>query len=340
MDQNTIVGIYKLKSGQYQTSYVDPETSKRVRAKFRTRKEAKDQEKKIQKRLSGIEDGLDSTKKLLEFIPLYRDTFPSAKMFTRGPYLFESFTTTFGARIPNEIEKHEFANWLQKISDEKNYSARTLVLVKYCFTPFINFLVEQGVVEENRLSKVKLNRNGKRKMERVYLSEEELRIILQTFKEKSPREVYPVAYFQIHTGAKTGETLRLKWDQLDFEKETVYLPAADNCDERNLKMPAQLVTALKSITPCGDFVFTNENGEPWTSSSYRKRFDRYRAHTGILKYFNCMAFRNTFAFHFLNKGGNLQQLQVLLGHRSIDMTVFMYGSLAAVDGSNPTPYKF
>jgi integrase len=56
--------------------------------------------------------------------------------------------------------------------------------------------------------------------------------------------------------------------------------------------------------------------------------------------FDGYAFRHTFAYHFLRKGGTINQLQVLLGHRGIDMTVFMYGSIAAKNTEKTTPYDF
>lgn len=56
--------------------------------------------------------------------------------------------------------------------------------------------------------------------------------------------------------------------------------------------------------------------------------------------FDSYAFRHTFAYHFLRKGGTLTQLQALLGHRSIDMTVFMYGGIADKKTEKTTPYDF
>jgi site-specific recombinase XerD len=52
------------------------------------------------------------------------------------------------------------------------------------------------------------------------------------------------------------------------------------------------------------------------------------------------AFRHTFAYYFLHKGGRLQELQVLLDHRGIDMTVFMYGSITVKNAEKTTPYDF
>ena len=49
--------------------------------------------------------------------------------------------------------------------------------------------------------------------------------------------------------------------------------------------------------------------------------------------------RHSFAYNFLKKGGNMYQLQAILGHRSIDVTVDLYGQLQAQDVENPSPYE-
>ncbi|AZZ38314.1 hypothetical protein CIK05_06705 [Bdellovibrio sp. qaytius] len=70
-------------------------------------------------------------------------------------------------------------------------------------------------------------------------------------------------------------------------------------------------------------------------SHYRK-FSKIRNLIAFKKHFDNYTFRHTFAYHFLRKGGTLNQLQVLLGHRSIDMTVYMYGGIAAKNTEKTT----
>lgn len=74
--------------------------------------------------------------------------------------------------------------------------------------------------------------------------------------------------------------------------------------------------------------------------SYYRKFARVRQKITFRRKFDSYTFRHTFAYHFLRKGGTITQLQALLGHRSIDMTVFMYGNIVAKSTEKTTPFDF
>ena len=101
-----------------------------------------------------------------------------------------------------------------------------------------------------------------------------------------------------------------------------------------------LIEQMKSLPRRADQVFIREDGEPWTIVSYYRKFTRVRTKIAFKRKFDSYAFRHTFAYHFLRKGGTITQLQALLGHRGIDMTVFMYGSVVAAKAEKTTPYDF
>jgi len=105
-------------------------------------------------------------------------------------------------------------------------------------------------------------------------------------------------------------------------------------------MPPKLIELLKSLSRTGEHVFKREDGAPWSVVSFYRKFARVRDKIAFKRKFDSYAFRHTFAYHFLRKGGTLTQLQALLGHRGIDMTVFMYGSIAAKNTEKTTPYDF
>lgn len=240
----------------------------------------------------------------------------------------------------SEINKMHLGQWLEKIQKEKDYSSRTMSLLKYCFNPFFTYLCELGVIGKNPLAQVKLNRNGHRKEERVYLAESEVAEIMTRFQAESPFEIYPVSYFQLHTAAYIGEIVRLKWDQVDLENATVSLPASGATSDRKLNLPPKLVEMLSALPRRSEFVFTRDDGDPWSVPSYYRKFAKIRDQIAFKRKFDSYAFRHTFAYHFLRKGGTLNQLQALLGHRGIDMTVFMYGGIAAKNSEKTTPYDF
>jgi len=66
---------------------------------------------------------------------------------------------------------------------------------------------------------------------------------------------------------------------------------------------------------------------------------RFKKHFPNGKNWGPHALRHSFAFNFLKQGGNMYQLQAILGHKSIDVTVDTYGQIAAQDVENACPYE-
>lgn len=334
------VSIYQLKDGKYQASYFDPVLNRRKRAKFRHLNQARAFQRNIESQHRRINIEVKSTTPLREFIPLYLEKHPGAKMFSRSPFIYESFINTFGKMPVTEINKMHLGQWLEKIKKEKDYSASTMVLVKYCFTPFFDFLYSLGAVSKNPMTQVRLSRYGHRRTERIYFSENEVIEVLEKLKSASPDEIYPVSYFLLHTAVHLGEALKLKWAQIDLEKGTASFPATGHANDRILPLNQRLIELLKSLPRDSDFVFTRTDKDPWSNVSYYRKFSKIRSKMAFKRHFDSYAFRHTFAYHFIRKGGTMSQLQALLGHRGIDMTVEMYGSIVPKNIEKTTPYDF
>lgn len=248
-------------------------------------------------------------------------------MFTRSPEVFESFVKNFGMMPISEINNMHLAQWLEKIRKEKDYSASTMVHLKYCFTPFFDFLRNLRIINKNPMSEVRMSRYGHRRVERVYFSENELIEVLEKFKVISPEDVYPISYFLAHTAVHLGEALKLTWDNVDLENKTAYFPATGHANERTLPLSQKLVEYMRTLPRHNEFVFTRADKDPWSVVFYYRRFSKIRTALGFNRHFDSYAFRHTFAYHFIRKGGTMSQLQALLGHRGIDVTHEMYGSI-------------
>jgi site-specific recombinase XerD len=50
-----------------------------------------------------------------------------------------------------------------------------------------------------------------------------------------------------------------------------------------------------------------------------------------MKKWTCHDLGHSFAHNFLKRGGQMYQLQAILGHRQIRITLDLYGQLSAVD---------
>ena len=134
--------------------------------------------------------------------------------------------------------------------------------------------------------------------------------------------------------------MKLTWQRVDLENGTVHLPGGDNASDRKMKIPPALIELLKTLPRINEFVFNRDDGQHWSVVSFYRKFSKLRDRLAFRRSFDCWAFRNTFAYHFLRKGGSLAHLQALLGHRGIDMTISMYGSIVPKAEEKLTPYDF
>jgi integrase/recombinase XerD len=206
-------------------------------------------------------------------------------------------------------------------------------------SPFFEFLVDTNIIRENPFAKVVIPR-GKSNKKHEKLTEAEIKDLLERVKAASPNLIYPVVYFLAQTAARLGEARDLKWDQVNFENGTIHFLQTKNGQDRLIQMSAQLADFLKNHPKTCDYVFVNIQGEHWRVPQYRKQFQNVRAEIGFGKHWTNHGFRHSFAFNYLRQGGDMRQLQYILGHLKLEMTVDLYGKITPADITAGSPFEF
>ena len=69
-----------------------------------------------------------------------------------------------------------------------------------------------------------------------------------------------------------------------------------------------------------DFVFVDEDHEPFDVDHLYRELRVFKKKSKIHKIFRFHDLRHTFASHFMMDGGNVYDLQKILGHTSLEMT--------------------
>jgi site-specific recombinase XerD len=263
---------------------------------------------------------------------------PTSKVMDRKN-VFTSFCDTFGKTSVGLVTKKDLTAWLELIQSRNNYTNCNLRNIKTQINHFFRFLVEEDVLAHNPVASIVIKK-GPPSRPRVVLAEEEISSLLEMLKTHSPTELYPVFYAELHTGARMSEVVWLKWAQVDFSTGLIHFLRTKNGEDRFIRMSEQLSAFLKALPRHCDYVFTNWNNEMWTKNQYRKLIVKIKSKHAFPKYWNNHVMRHTFAYHYLRKGGNMYQLKAILGHRSIQMTVDLYGKITAQDVDNPSPFTF
>ena len=137
----------------------------------------------------------------------------------------------------------------------------------------------------------------------------------------------------------------LTWKQVDFKTSYLTFNNTKSGDDRSVLMSKALKDHMaaiaegqeKPLDPHGH-VFLNDEG--FVVSPYRieRALRKLWAKNPDMKKFRCHDLRHSFAYNFLKTGGSMYQLQAILGHKQIGLTVDLYGGLKAVDIDRVSPY--
>ena len=217
---------------------------------------------------------------------------------------------------------------------------------------------KNGLVQTNLVEGVRLPKEQKREM-RVLSKEEQRRLILACRAMPEPASFGVI--FTLFTGLRMGELCGLRWDNVDVEMRQFLvcetrnrLPNYDStieastsvrtvpttktdhsrrivylCDElyQELAQYQAIQFSIMEQYPgynTGQYVFCQENGEPYEPRTYQDLFKRCVSRAGIPDA-NFHALRHTFATRALEQGMDPVTLSKLLGHANASITLDKYG---------------
>jgi integrase len=202
--------------------------------------------------------------------------------------------------------------------------------------------VDENHIRLNPLKKIKFKRFDNPRRPRVVLSVDEIKLVLENAKNFDSRTLYPYLCGLAHTGARRSEILNLQREDIDFGTGLVHLRHTKNGHPRFVRMSPQLQEVLKEKLASHDhpWLFENDHGQPVHRAELARLIDKFNAFFPMEKEWTCHSLRHSFAYNFLKGGGEMYQLQAVLGHRGIQVTVDLYGQLKSQDIENPSPYKF
>ena len=141
-------------------------------------------------------------------------------------------------------------------------------------------------------------------------------------------------FVAIHSGLRLSELTGLKFDRVDFRLNQISITRTR--DKLGLKDTTK--TKLKRIVPMtsevralllklfneqheNNYVFVESDGSPVKYAHIYRRFHQAQDRALITNKIRFHDMRHTFASNYMMNGGNVFDLQKILGHTKIDMTM-------------------
>jgi len=173
----------------------------------------------------------------------------------------------------------------------------------------LSLACEEGLL--NKKPKIKLLREENQRNRYLKDSEE-----YQLLKSLETSRIYlrPLVILGIDTGMRLGEIENLRWPDIDFQRETIYVAKSKTGKPRSIPMTNRTKELLLSLrTNERESVFENL---PGISMAFRKACRK----AGIVN-FHFHDLRHTFATRLAESGADVATIAALLGHSSIQMAM-------------------
>lgn len=240
---------------------------------------------------------------------------PNKKSFEGDIKKIKILSKTFGDKYISDITPLMVD--MYKAERRQKVSPATTNRDLACLKCMLNKAVVWGKLKENPAKNIKLFKENNKRT--IYLEEPEINNLLSN----CHGYLKVIVILALNTGMRKGEILNLKWDDIDFKMDIIYLLTTKNGEKREIPMNKNVRMALLSLDrhKKSKYIFTNREGRPL--GDIKKGFLTALKKSGILKNskFRFHDLRHTFASQLVMSGVDLNTVRELLGHKSINMTL-------------------
>lgn len=226
----------------------------------------------------------------------------------------------FEGKYLHEITTVDIEDWKTKEGKKLKVASinRYLMFLKH----LLKVAVERKKINENPAKPVKILKGETKRLR--YLMPDEIRNLLA----KLPEDFRRLVVLALHTGARKGELLNLKWVDVDFRNGIISFKDTKNNERREIPTDETATIALRELEQRkkGPYVFYNRHGRRLNSTEIFRVLDGALKEAGISD-FRFHDLRHCFASFLVMAGVNIMVIKEYLGHKQISQTL-RYAQLA------------
>jgi len=189
----------------------------------------------------------------------------------------------------------------------------------------LNKAVEWNYISVNPFTKVKFPKLSKTFP--VFISEDELLIILANTQYQHLKDIFTVAFY---TGLRLGELVNMRWHWVDFIQNQLTVKCSDEFQTKSKKerivpmsdkVRAILFKRFNSVLHnSAEVVFYNRRGKLLYQESISKQFKKIIRKSNLSDKIHFHTLRHSFASILVQKGVSLYVVKELLGHEDLATT--------------------
>jgi len=243
----------------------------------------------------------------------------------------ESYLKPYMAEINiNKLNSLHIESCLAELKN-KGYENATISKVHVLLTQALDQAVKHGLMYKNPAKNVERYKIKQKQMK--FWNESDIQKFLKASKDD---RLYILFYLAIHTGARLGELLSLKWS--DIEEGNIYIKdskttagnrsvaiTANNYEDIKKHRKSILEDKIKAgpVYSDNNLVIATSRGKPVSQSNCRRTFKRLVDDAGI-SLIRIHDLRHTHATLLLKSGVNIKVISERLGHSRTSITLDIY----------------
>lgn len=284
-----------------------------------------------------------------EWIKMKRHNTKANTLKTYSSYYKNHISKVLGKRKIQQLERREILLLQSKLTMElavstANICMKTLKII-------LNDAISDDIIYRSPAAGIKAIKEVGTKATETYhraLTLEEQKMFMS---EAESEFYYEFLAFLLCSGMRSGEVAALTWKDIDYKNNVIHITKTltytedgvlivgntTKTDAGNRDIP--LTATLKAIlvrwknktsnvlSMSGSIFVTRNDGLIYSHSINRaisNVIDRLEHKGYHIEHFTAHAFRDTYATRYIEQGGNMQTLKVLLGHSSLAMTMDVY----------------
>lgn len=226
---------------------------------------------------------------------------------------------------PGIINRDQIIEYKDYLLETRNNDAKTINRALSSLKSYNEFLVENGYQDEVTILSQDYRKVQKQLTSPTNTNNKEIFNFMEKVKKNEPIRNYYIIRLILNTGLRISELLSIELSDIDLKRKNLKI-VGKGSKQRNIPLNDKAIDIIKLVIDDrknynyaynvlnSKYLFLSNKGEKLRSSSIERIFNNYS--NKITPH----SLRHIFATDYLENGGDLRSLQMILGHGNLSTT--------------------